>query len=97
MTDGSSHYDSGGPAAAPARGFWTSPALRKLRRNPLAVTGFVIVLLFGLMALLAPLIAKPTGNCLRDLGMETQGQIYQPGFALKAIFASPPSATRWSA
>ena len=78
------------PAAAPARGFWTSPALRKLRRNPLAVTGFVIVLLFGLMALLAPLIAKPTGNCLRDLGMETQGQIYQPGFALKAIFASPP-------
>lgn len=69
--------------------FWTSPGMRKLRRNPLAVTGFVIVTLFFLMALFAPLIAKPTGNCLRDLGMESQNQIYQPQFALKAMFAPP--------
>lgn len=76
-------------AAPQGRGFWTTPAMRKLRRNPLALSGLVIVLLFGLMALLAPLIARPTGNCLRDLGMENQSQIFQPGFALKAMFTAP--------
>lgn len=58
--------------------FWSTPAARKLKRNPLTISGFIIMMLFVLMAVFAPLIAKPTGNCLRDLGMTSQNQIYNP-------------------
>lgn len=58
--------------------FWTSPGVRKLRRNPLAISGLIVTLLFALMALFAPLIARPTGNCLRDLDMTSQSQILNP-------------------
>lgn len=58
--------------------FWTAPSTRKLRRNPLALTGLAIVLLFTLIAIFAPLIAKPSENCLRDLGMSHPNQIYNP-------------------
>ncbi len=58
--------------------FWTSPAMRKMRRNPLAITGLIITLLFGLIALFAPLIAKPSGNCLRDLNITSASQVYNP-------------------
>lgn len=76
--------------------FWTSPAMRKLRRNKLAIAGLIITLLFFLMGLFAPLIAKPTGNCLRDLGMTSQSQIYNPAGApfWKGIFAPPQSCYR---
>lgn len=57
---------------------WKSPGVRKLRRNPLAMTGLMITVLFFLIALFAPLIARPTGNCLRDLGMTSQQEIYNP-------------------
>ncbi|MEF2276669.1 ABC transporter permease [Deinococcus sp. YIM 134068] len=73
--------------------FWTSPAVRKLRRNPLAITGLVITLLFCLLALFAPLIAKPSGNCLRDLNLTSPNQVYNPlgaGF-WRATLAPPAS------
>lgn len=76
--------------------FWNSAGVRKLRRNPLAITGLVITLLFFLMAIFAPLIAKPTGNCMRDLNMTSSNQIYNPLAApfWKGIFAPPQSCYR---
>ncbi|WP_019009151.1 ABC transporter permease [Deinococcus aquatilis] len=71
--------------------FWTGPAVRKLRRNPLAITGLIITLLFSLMALFAPLIAKPSGDCLRDLNITNANQVYNPagGAFWRAIFVPP--------
>lgn len=76
--------------------FWTSPAVRKLRRNPLAITGLLITLIFGLVALFAPLIAKPSGNCLRDLNITSANEVYNPGRAAfwTAVFAPPESCYR---
>ncbi|MFC4426704.1 ABC transporter permease [Deinococcus navajonensis] len=73
--------------------FWSSPGVRKLRRNPLAITGLIVTVLFALMALFAPLIARPTGNCLRDLGMTSQSQIFNPLGApfWKGVLAPPGS------
>ncbi|WP_216324689.1 ABC transporter permease [Deinococcus aestuarii] len=86
-------------APAPASGrsrwnlFWTSPAMRKLRRNKLAISGLIITLLFGLVALFAPLIAKPGGNCLRDLNISSPNEVYNPlgGAFWQAILAPPES------
>ncbi|GGR97931.1 ABC transporter permease [Deinococcus sedimenti] len=76
--------------------FWTSPATRKLRRNPLAITGLIITILFGLVALFAPLLAKPSGNCLRDLNIATPNEIYNPagGAFWRAVFTPPDSCYR---
>lgn len=74
-------------------GFWNSRPIRKLRRNPLAITGFVLVLLFTVMAVFAPLIATPRENCLRDLNLSAPTEVYNPlraGF-WQATFA-PPAA-----
>lgn len=85
------------PAPAPKRSrwelFWTGPAMRKLRRNRLAVTGLLITLLFGLVALFAPLIAPPQGNCLRDLNISTPSAVYNPlgGTFWQAVLAPPRS------
>ncbi|WP_291430407.1 ABC transporter permease [Deinococcus sp.] len=73
--------------------FWTSPAMRKMRRNPLAITGLVITLLFGLMALFAPLIAKPSGNCVRDLHITDASQVYNPlSDAFRRATLAPPKS-----
>lgn len=79
--------------------FWTGPAMRKLRRNRLAVTGLIITLLFGLVALFAPLIAKPGGNCLRDLNIASPNEVYNPlgGAFWRAVVAPPRAATPSSA
>ncbi len=69
--------------------FWVSPAMRKLRRNPLAITGLIITLLFVLMAIFAPFLAKPSGDCMRDLNIATPNEVFKPGVALQAIFAPP--------
>lgn len=88
------------PIAAPKKSrfqeIWTSPAMRKMRRNKLAISGLVITLLFFLMALFAPLLAVPTGDCLRDLNMTSSRQIYNPLGApfWKGIFAPPLSCYR---
>lgn len=73
--------------------FWSSPGVRKLRRNPLALSGLAIMLLFAIVAVFAPLIARPSGNCLRDLNMTSQSQIYNPLGApfWKAILVPPQS------
>ncbi|WP_407569360.1 ABC transporter permease [Deinococcus altitudinis] len=73
--------------------FWKSRPVAKLRRNKLAVAGLFITLLFFLTAVFAPLIAKPAGNCLRDLNMTSANQVYNPLGApfWKAIFVPPAS------
>ncbi|MGY2893308.1 ABC transporter permease [Deinococcus sp. UYEF24] len=73
--------------------FWKSRPVVKLRRNKLAVVGLFITLLFFLTAVFAPLIAKPAGNCLRDLNMTSANQVYNPLGASfwKAIFVPPAS------
>jgi len=80
---------------APSRfqNFWTSRPVAKLRRNKLAVAGLLITLLFILTAVFAPLLARPAGNCLRDLNMVSASQVYNPLGApfWKAIFVPPAS------
>lgn len=79
--------------AAPKNTFWQSRPVRRFRRNPLAITGLVIVVLFVLVAIFAPLLAPPQGNCLRDLNVAENSSVYNPAGALfwKAIFAAPPT------
>jgi peptide/nickel transport system permease protein len=81
------------PARSRFQEFWKSRPVAKLRRNKLAVTGLLITLLFMLTAVFAPLLAKPAGNCLRDLNMTTANQVYNPLGApfWQAIFAPPQS------
>jgi peptide/nickel transport system permease protein len=64
--------------------WWNSRVMRRFRRNGLAITGLAMVLAFMLVALFAPLIAPPQGNCLRDLGGERNVSSY-----LRATFAPP--------
>ncbi|MER3536097.1 MAG: peptide ABC transporter permease [Thermus sp.] len=73
-----------------------SRVVLKLRRNPLFWLGAVLVCLFLLTALFAPLIAPPRvvgNNCLRDLGARATEEVYNPVSPVfwKAIFAAPPS------
>lgn len=81
------------PARSRFQEFWKSRPVAKLRRNKLAVTGLIVTLLFMLTAVFAPLIAKPSGNCLRDLNMTSPNQVYNPLGApfWVAIFAPPQS------
>lgn len=61
---------SSAPAAqtvAREGGFWHSRPIRKMRRNPLAITGFSLVVLFILTAILAPLIATPAKTACATL------------------------------
>lgn len=75
------------------REFWQSRALIKLRRNRLAVIGFWMSLAFVLLAIFAPFIAAPKGNCLRDLNLAQTSDVYSPlnGGFWRAIFAAPES------
>ena len=76
--------------------FASSPALRKLRRNPLALGGLLVTLLFALTGLFAPLIARPSGDCLRDLSLSRPEQVLNPaGRAFwQAVFVPPRSCAR---
>ena len=73
--------------------FWRSRPVVKLKRNKLAIVGLIITFIFFLTAIFAPLIAKPSGDCLRDLNMTSANQVYNPLGApfWKAIFAPPQS------
>lgn len=85
------------PALPSARSqFWNSRAMRRFRRNRLAVFGLFLVLLFILIAAFAPLLAPPPkvgNNCLRDLGASESGQVYNvfAGVFWKALVAPPQS------
>lgn len=56
------------------RGWWQSKAARRFRRNPLAITGAILVLAFLLMAVFAPVLTELGRNCLRDLGLSAANQ-----------------------
>jgi peptide/nickel transport system permease protein len=73
--------------------FWESRPMRRFRRNKLAVVGLFIAFLFTLVAIFAPLLATPKGNCLRDLAVPEGSSVYNPFGALfwKAIVVPPPS------
>lgn len=81
------------PRRSAVRDFLTSRPVMKLRRNKLAMFGLLITLLFVLTAFFAPFIARPSAgsNCLRDLGVSSPNQIYNPaGSAFwQVLFASP--------
>ena len=73
--------------------WWNSRTMRRFRRNPVSITGFVISSFFVLVAIFAPLLAAPQGNCLRDLNVPPNSSVYNPAGELfwKAIFIPPPS------
>lgn len=77
------------------RGWWQSKTVKRFRRNPLALTGAVLVLGFVIIALIAPLITDLGRNCLRDLGLSASNQYdyKDPTKAVfwQAIFAPPES------
>jgi peptide/nickel transport system permease protein len=71
--------------------WWDSRVMRRFRRNTLALIGLAIVVVFFLVAVFAPLLATPKGNCLRDLQVPEGSSVYNPAGPLfwKAIFAPP--------
>jgi peptide/nickel transport system permease protein len=73
--------------------WWDSRVMRRFRRNTLALVGLAIVVVFFLVAIFAPLLATPKGNCLRDLDVPEGSSVYNPAGALfwKAIFVPPAS------
>jgi peptide/nickel transport system permease protein len=77
------------------RGWWQSKTMKRFRRNPLALTGAVIVIGFVLLAAFAPLITDLGRSCLRDLGLSASTQYdyrnpIKPVF-WRAMFAAPES------
>jgi len=86
--------------ASEQRGFWRSKAMKRFRRNPLAIAGTSIVILYVLVAIFAPQLTyyqlKTIRNtCVRDLGlgMDTTQKIVDPfsGVFWRAIVAPPSS------
>ncbi len=76
-------------AGAPARKAGGSKRMRRLRRSLSAQIGLVLVSLFVLTALLAPLLAPPQGNCRRALNLAA-GQAYPgPVAYLREVVATP--------
>ncbi|HLU82094.1 MAG TPA: ABC transporter permease [Trueperaceae bacterium] len=70
-----------------------SKALKRFRRNPLAIVGLLVVFLFVLTAVFAPVLTTVGRNCLRDLGLSAATQTdyknpTKPAF-WKAMFAPP--------
>ena len=68
-----------------------TPARRRLRLGLPARIGAVIVGLYILVALLAPLLAPPQGNCRRDLGM-VDTQTHPGPLAYLREVVAPPDA-----
>ena len=68
--------------------WWTARPARRFRKNPLALVGLFIAVCFTLMAVFAPLLATPKGNCLRDLDVPQGTSVYNPLAPLfwKSIF-----------
>lgn len=49
--------------------WWNSKTMKRFRRNPLAITGALIIIGFAFIALFAPLLTEPGRTCIRDLGL----------------------------
>src|SRR5690606_40480079 len=58
MADATYVPDVGTPVRAEARGWRDSKALKRFRRNPLAVVGLLVVLAFVLTAIFAPVLTN---------------------------------------
>jgi peptide/nickel transport system permease protein len=72
-----------------------SKALKRFRRNPLAIVGLIVVFVFVMTAILAPVLTTVGRNCLRDMGLSAATQTdyknpTKPAF-WKAMFAPPDS------
>ncbi|WP_245588577.1 ABC transporter permease [Deinococcus pimensis] len=67
--------------------------MRRLRANKAAMGGLALVMMFALVAMFAPLLAPPTGNCARDLNVMSSRDVYSPVSRVfwKAVFSAPPS------
>ncbi|MEX2534345.1 MAG: ABC transporter permease [Trueperaceae bacterium] len=97
MSDSHSQADliveTGREPAAGVRGWWHSKSMKRFRRNPLALTGAVVVIAFVLLALFAPLFTELGRGCLRDLGLSasTKFDYRNPTKAAfwRAMFAAP--------
>jgi peptide/nickel transport system permease protein len=78
--------------------WWRSKAMRRFRRNPLAVVGVIISVAFALVAIFAPqlTLSPDARNCLRDLGLtaDTVGEVRNPLSSVfwRAIFVPPDHA-----
>ena len=72
---------------------WNSRVVKSFRRNPLAIMGLVVCVVFIMVAIFAPLLAPPKANCLRDLGGGRTSDVYNlfGGMFWKATFAAPPT------
>jgi len=68
---------------------------KRFRRNPLAIVGLVLLSLFVLLAVFAPVLTELPRSCLRDLGLtaSTQHDYRNPtkGVFWRAIFNPPKS------
>jgi peptide/nickel transport system permease protein len=77
-----------------ARG-WQSKTMKRFRRNPLAITGAVIIIAFILVAVFAPQLTTPDRNCIRDMGLssDTLSDVRNP---LRPVFwraiVAPPAS-----
>ncbi len=67
------------------RRWWTSKTMKRFRRNPLAITGALMVIGFVFIAIFAPLLTTPGRSCARDLGLSraTMQDVRNP---LKPVF-----------
>lgn len=72
-----------------------SKAWRRFSRNPLALAGLAMVVLFALLAVLAPVITELPRSCIRDLGLPASNQ-YDYRNPTKGAFwravANPPGS-----
>ena len=87
--------EAGEPVTARPTTWRDSKALKRFRRNPLAIVGLLVVVVFVLTAVFAPVITDVGRNCLRDLGLSaaTQNDYKNPTKAVfwRTMFAPPDS------
>jgi peptide/nickel transport system permease protein len=67
------------------RRWWDSKTMKRFRRNPLAIIGAFVVIVFILVAIFAPLLTTLGRSCVRDLGLSagTVGDVHNP---LRPVF-----------
>jgi peptide/nickel transport system permease protein len=66
--------------------------VQRVLKNRASLFGALIILVFIAVALLAPVLAPPRGECLTDLGAETASEVYNPfGAAFWRSFVAPGS------
>jgi peptide/nickel transport system permease protein len=88
------------PQKAARKGWWHSKAMKRFRRSPLGIIGFIILVFFVVIAVFAAQLTSSQlinyrNNCVRDLGLsrETVADIRNPTKAVfwRSIVAPPAS------